>query len=123
MKENFIEDLKYFEKKNKIKIKIISENSLIIPEYIIDLQNKSKKTLEKLENFSHLRKISSLSNNEIEVKKISRKGSFKKKNSFEKNFTEKKVKLFLFLVKMVFQKRFYQFSQKDMIVFQLLQHF
>ena len=69
MKENFIEDLKYFEKKNKIKIKIISENSLIIPEYIIDLQNKSKKTLEKIENFSHLRKISSLSNNEIEVKK------------------------------------------------------
>ena len=90
MKENFIEDLKYFEKKNKIKIKIISENSLIIPEYIIDLQNKSKKTLEKIENFSHLRKISSLSNNEIEVKKISRKGSFKKKKFFRKKFHRKK---------------------------------
>ena len=63
MKENFIEDLKYFEKKNKIKIKIISENSLIIPEYIIDLQNKSKKTLEKIENFSQLKKIN-------EIKKI-----------------------------------------------------
>ena len=90
MKENFIEDLKYFEKKNKIKIKIISENSLIIPEYIIDLQNKSKKTLEKIENFSQLRKITSLKNNEIEVKKISRKASFKKKKFFRKKFHRKK---------------------------------
>ena len=90
MKENFIEDLKYFEKKNKIKIKIISENSLIIPEYIIDLQNKSKKTLEKIENFSQLRKITSLKNNEIEVKKISRKPSFKKKKFFRKKFHRKK---------------------------------
>ena len=48
MKENFIEDLKYFEDKNKIKIDIIADNSLIIPEYIIDLQNKTKKTIETL---------------------------------------------------------------------------
>jgi len=92
MKENFIEDLKYFEKKNKIKIKIISENSLIIPEYIIDLQNKSKKTLEKVEIFSQLRKITNLSSNEIEVKKISRKGPFKKKKFFRKKFHRKKIK-------------------------------
>jgi len=90
MKENFIEDLKYFEKKNKIKIKIISENSLIIPEYIIDLQNKSKKTLEKIEIFSQLRKVTNLSSNEIEVKKISRKGPFKKKKFFRKKFHRKK---------------------------------
>ena len=32
MKENFIDDLKYFENKNKIKIDIIADNSLIIPE-------------------------------------------------------------------------------------------
>ena len=90
MKENFIDDLKYFEKKNKIKIKIISENSLIIPEYIIDLQNKSKKTLEKIENFSQLRKIAYQSNSEIEIKKISRKGPFKKKKFFRKKFHRKK---------------------------------
>ena len=46
MKENFIDDLKYFEDKNKIKIDIIADNSLIIPEYIIDLQNKVKKTIK-----------------------------------------------------------------------------
>ena len=45
LKENFIENLTYFEKKNKMKIDIISDNSLIIPEYIIDIKNKSKKTV------------------------------------------------------------------------------
>jgi len=48
MKENFIKDLHYLENKNKIKIDIIAENSLIIPEYIIDFQNKSKKITEKI---------------------------------------------------------------------------
>ena len=35
LKENFVNDLTYFEKKNKMTIDIISDNSLIIPEYII----------------------------------------------------------------------------------------
>ena len=47
IKENFLEDLKYFEKKNKIKIDVIADNSLIVPDYIIDLQNKSKKNFRK----------------------------------------------------------------------------
>jgi len=93
MKENFIEDLTYFEKKNKIKIKIIAENSLIIPEYIIDLQNKSKKTLEKIENFSQLKKINEINaSNDLEVKKNPRKNSFKKKKFFRKKFHKKKPK-------------------------------
>ena len=57
LKENFIEDLKYFEKKNKMKIDIISDNNLIIPEYIIDLKNKSKKTIEKIEKFEKLKNL------------------------------------------------------------------
>merc|ERR1711988_1908051 len=48
LKENFVNDLTYFEKKNKITLDIISDNSLIIPEYIIDIKNKSKKTIELL---------------------------------------------------------------------------
>ena len=40
LKENFVNDLTYFEKKNKIKIDIIADNNLIIPEYIIDVKNK-----------------------------------------------------------------------------------
>ena len=45
LKENFVNDLTYFEKKNKIIIDIVSDNSLIIPEYIISIQNKSKKII------------------------------------------------------------------------------
>ena len=65
MKENFIEDLKYFEEKNLIKIDIIADNSLIIPEYIIDLQNKTKKTIETVE---HLEKLKNLEEQKKEVK-------------------------------------------------------
>ena len=42
LKENFVEDLTYFEK-NKMKIDIISDSKLIIPEYTINIKNKSKK--------------------------------------------------------------------------------
>jgi len=84
IKENFIEDLKYFEDKNKIKIDIIADNSLIIPEYIIDLQNSTKKTIEtveyieKLRNLDELKKEVKLLDNSIK-KKIYKKKPFKKK--------------------------------------------
>ncbi|WP_440927460.1 Rne/Rng family ribonuclease [Candidatus Pelagibacter sp.] len=57
LKENFVNDLTYFEKKNKMKIDIISENSLIIPEYIIDIKNKSKKTIELIEYYEKLKNL------------------------------------------------------------------
>ena len=50
LKENFVDDLTYFEKKNKMTIDIISDQHLIIPEYIINIQNKSKKTIELVEH-------------------------------------------------------------------------
>ncbi len=57
IKENFLEDLKYFEKKNKIKLEINHDNSLLGHDYIIELQNKSKKVLEKIENISKLKNL------------------------------------------------------------------
>ena len=57
MKENFIDDLKYFEDKNKIKIDIIADNKLIIPEYTINLQNKTKKTIEMVEYIEKLKNL------------------------------------------------------------------
>ena len=56
--ENFADDLKYFESKNKIKVEIISDNSLIIPDYYIELQNKTKKIIETIENISKLKNLS-----------------------------------------------------------------
>ena len=88
MKENFIEDLKYFEEKNLIKIDIIADNSLIIPEYIIDLQNKTKKTIETVE---HLEKLKNLEEQKKEVKSfenLSKKKPYKKK-PYKKKFFKK----------------------------------
>jgi ribonuclease E len=88
MKENFIEDLKYFEEKNLIKIDIIADNTLIIPEYIIDLQNKSKKTLETVE---HLEKLKNLEEQKKDVKlfkNIIKKKTYKKK-PYKKKFFKK----------------------------------
>ena len=92
MKENFIKDLHYFENKNKIKIDIIEDNSLIIPEYIIDFQNKGKKTIEKIEFITKLKNLKDL---EKEVKnnnsnKLVNKINFKKNNFNKKKFYKKK---------------------------------
>mgnify|MGYP006059016693 FL=1 len=87
LKENFIEDLTYFEKKNKMKIDIISDNSLIIPEYIIDIKNKSKKTIELIEQFEKLKNLEEQKvNNVIELKdkKKFKKKTFRKRKYYKK---------------------------------------
>ncbi len=88
LKENFVNDLTYFEKKNKIKIDIISDNNLIIPEYIIDLKNKSKKTLELIEHHEKLKNLEQIKkdNNIIELKdkKKFKKKPFKRRKFFKK---------------------------------------
>jgi ribonuclease E len=90
MKENFIEDLKYFEDKNMIKIDIIADNSLIIPEYIINLQNNTKKTIATIE---YIEKLKNLEEQNKEVKSLplqNKKKPFKKKTFFKKKFSKKK---------------------------------
>ncbi len=89
LKENFVENLTFFENKNKIKIDIVTDNSLIIPEYIINIKNKSKKTIELIENYENLKnleeqlqekKIINLKNK----KKFSNKKIYRKKKFFKK---------------------------------------
>ena len=74
LQDNFIEDLNYFEKKNKMKINILSDNSLSISEYIINFQNKSKKvieTIEKFENLKNLKLLETLDRKKTKFKKKS----------------------------------------------------
>jgi len=88
IKENFIDDLKYFEEKNLIKIDIIADNSLIIPEYIINLQNKTKKTIETVE---HIEKLKNLEEQKKEFKSseiLIKKKPYKKK-PYKKKFFKK----------------------------------
>ena len=91
IKENFADDLKYFEKKNKIKVEIISDNSLIIPDHKIELQNKSKKVLEKIENISKLRNLNeqTLHDNTNSKKIKYKKNNFKKKIFYKKKYFKK----------------------------------
>ncbi|MDC2987695.1 Rne/Rng family ribonuclease [Candidatus Pelagibacter sp.] len=84
LKENFIEDLTYFEKKNKMKIDIISDNNLIIPEYIIDIKNKSKKTIELIEYFEKLKNLDDLTKDKKEVDIKKRKKTYRKRKFYKK---------------------------------------
>ena len=85
LKENFIEDLTFFEKKNKIKIDIVSDNNLTIPEYIIDLKNKSKKTIELIEYFEKI-KIQSKKDVNKKVNNIKiRKKTYRKRKFYKKS--------------------------------------
>ena len=88
LKENFINDLNYFEKKNKMKIDIITDRNLIIPEYIIDLKNKSKKTIELIENIEKLKNLE-LQKKENNVINIKDKKKFRKKPYRKKKFFKK----------------------------------
>tara|TARA_B100001057_G_scaffold450295_1_gene492214 strand:+ start:86 stop:1912 length:1827 start_codon:yes stop_codon:yes gene_type:complete len=93
LKENFVEDLTYFEKKNKMTIDIVIDQTLIIPEYIINIQNKSKKTIELVEHYEKLKNIlvqvkEDNITNKTAAKKFNKK-PFKKKPYFKKRFVKK----------------------------------
>jgi len=95
LKENFVDDLTYFEKKNNMTIDIVTDTTLIIPEYIINVQNKSKKTIELVEYFEKLKNIElQIKEDNIIEKKESKKfhkKPFKKKPFFKKKFIKKPV--------------------------------
>jgi ribonuclease E len=71
-----------------VKIDIISDNSLIIPEYIIDIKNKSKKTIELIEYYEKLKNLEKQNkedkflekkeNKKINKKKYNKKRYYKK---------------------------------------------
>ena len=67
-----------------MKIDIISDNNLIIPEYIIDIKNKSKKTIELIEYFEKLKNLDDLNKDKkiIDIKK--RKKTYRKRNFYKK---------------------------------------
>jgi ribonuclease E len=89
-------EIKYFDEKFKIKINFLADLQLIIPEYSINLLDKNKKVINKIENIN---KINSLEENikeiskEIKVskdnKKVKKSLSVKKKKNTEKNIKKK----------------------------------
>ena len=87
LKENFNNDIKYLEKKNKIKINFDDDKSLLVPEYLIEFQNKSKKVLDKMENKIEIKKYHK-ENNDLKLNKK----NFKLANNNKKKFYKRKNK-------------------------------
>ena len=50
-----IDELKYFQKKYSFKVEILADEKLILPEYKIELLNKSKKIINVIEKINYIR--------------------------------------------------------------------
>ena len=87
LNENFLDNLSYFKKKNKIELILETNNELDITEYIIEFKSKTNKLLDKIENISTNKKISNTEKS-MENKII----KFKKKKFYKKKFYKTKAK-------------------------------
>ena len=87
IEENLAKELNHFKNKYKLDFNIISDNSLIIPEYKIELLNKNKKIINKIENIEKIKDIS-LKENYAKKNFINKKNNknFKMRGKFKKKF-------------------------------------
>ena len=72
IEKNFEKEINHFKKKYKLEFNIIADNTHIIPEYKIDLLNKNKKIIKKIEN----------------IEKISLKNNYNRKNFIDNKFNK-----------------------------------
>jgi ribonuclease E len=85
IESQFLEDLKYFEKKNKIKINIAHTEELNLTEYSIEFKSKSGKIIDKIDKIENLHKIvTSQENSNSKIKKSYKKRKFKKRKFVKK---------------------------------------
>jgi len=75
-------EIDHFTKTYKFEMNLISDKNLIIPEYIIDLLNKNKKIIKKVQHLENIEKIVLKKNDQNKnfiKNKYNKKGKFKKK--------------------------------------------
>jgi len=92
IEKNLLDELKYFQKKYSFEIKILSENKFIVPEYKIDLLNKSKKLIKSIENINSVIEIKKSKKSLAQVRKKSVKETAKSKEKIKKTKLKKKVR-------------------------------
>ena len=88
IEKNLLEELKNFQKKYAFKVEILSNKELIIPEYKIELLNKSKKLINKIEHLEH---IISIKKTKIDISKEKKDGK-KTKKEIKKVKTKKNLR-------------------------------
>ncbi len=81
IEENLQKEINHFKKKYKLEFNLISDKNLILPEYKIDLLNKNKKIIKKIESLEKIEK-------NIRKKEFVRKVFMNKQ--YNKNFRPKK---------------------------------
>ncbi len=89
IEKNLLEELKYFQKKYSFEVKILSNDKFIVPEYKIDLLNKSKKVINTIENINPIIEIKSNKGIKIKEKKEKNKITTKEKTKKTKSIKRK----------------------------------
>ena len=96
IEQNLLDELKFFQKKYTFEIRILSDEKFVIPEYKIDLLNKSKKPINTFENVSSIvqfKKVrSGLRILKKEKNKTKEKETNKTKSKAKKAKSKKKIK-------------------------------
>jgi len=87
-------EIDYFQKKYKFKINFLHDPKLIIPEYKINLLNKSKKTINIVENINEIKGLTINKSVKLNDDKITASKNIKNKKviSVKKNVTKEKSK-------------------------------
>tara|TARA_Y100000741_G_C18249789_1_gene556861 strand:+ start:317 stop:2185 length:1869 start_codon:yes stop_codon:yes gene_type:complete len=77
IEKNLAKEVSYFKQKNKLEFNISGDINLILPEYKIDLLNKNKKIIKKVENIETL---------EVNVSNNYKNNNYKKNNFIKNKF-------------------------------------
>ena len=94
IEKNLIEELKYFQKKYVYEVKILSNDKFLIPEYKIELLNKSKKIINTVENIHLIDQANQFKKSSIKKKKAQEndQGTVNSKDKTKKTKIKKKVR-------------------------------
>ncbi len=92
VEKNLLDELKYFQKKYSFEVKILSKNEFTIPEYKIDLLNKSKKLINTIENINTIIELNKDQKNFTKTKKAKDKSIVKNKDKTKKTKQKKKIR-------------------------------
>ena len=84
IEQNLIKEIEHFKKKYKLEFNLIADKNLIIPEYKIDLLNKNKKIIKKIESLEADFSKPSFLRKDFPNKKF--RGSFNKKGKYKKKY-------------------------------------
>ena len=87
IKDNYMDDFKYFKSKNKIEINLFEKSLLGLDDYEIEFLSKTNKVIDKIEKITSLKKLEIL---KPEVKNFNiNKKKFKKKKFYKKKIKKK----------------------------------